>query len=112
MYVWLSVMNKILELNVADSFLNLIRGVNFLTVKYIALIGYFPCCRLVRAPVSQLVAARAANTKQSPEVKLPETNAEAGELSIPVQTPDILSMGRSNYVHEHFQRPMDLQLNF
>lgn len=81
-----------------ESFLNLIRGVKFLPVKYVSLIGCFPCCRLVRAPVSQLVAARAANTKQLPEEKLPETNTEAGKLSIPVQTPDILSMGRSKYV--------------
>lgn len=92
-------MKKIFELNVTESFLNLIRGVKFLTVKYVSLIGYFPCCRLVRAPVSQLVAARAANTKQLPEVKLLDASAEAGEFSIPVQTPDILSMGRSKYVH-------------
>ena len=92
-------MKKILELNVTEIFLKLIRGVKFLTVKYVSLIGYLPCCRLVRAPVSQLVAARAANTKQLPEVKLPETNADAGKLSIPVQTPDILSMGRSKYEH-------------
>jgi hypothetical protein len=92
-------MKKILELNVTEIFLNLIRGVKFLTVKYVSLIGYFPCCRLVRAPVSQLVAARAAHAKQLPEVKLPETNADAGKLSILVQTPDILSMGRSKYEH-------------